>query len=52
MSARPTPATPEQPAPAPTRPQDIKVVSPGRKLEPARDADSDVLSPPDSAGGR
>lgn len=46
-----TPAT-GTPKPAPTRPEDVKVITPGRKPEPARDADSDILVPPDSAGGR
>lgn len=49
MTDKPAPDTQ---APAPTRPEDIQVITPGRKPDPARDADSDILVPPDSAGGR
>lgn len=39
-------------AKTPSRPEDVKVITPGRRKDPARDAATDLTTPPDSAGGR
>lgn len=36
----------------PTRPEDVKVIGPGRRIDPRRDPNTDIASPADGAGGR
>ncbi len=36
----------------PSRPEDVRVITPGRRKDPDRYAATDLTTPPDSAGGR